>query len=109
MDIARGSTFDFTITLPEEYDISDALEVWVSFGQGKVEKFTKSLNDPDITVSGNLIQVHLSQEDTLALYDGEAQLQTRILTAARESLVQEPIINVNILPIIKDGAIHGGV
>ena len=41
MEIARGSTFDFTITLPEEYDISDAQVIWITFSQGDVEKFTK--------------------------------------------------------------------
>ena len=106
MDIARGSTFDFTISLPEEYDISDAQAIWVTFGQGEKEKFTKQLND--LTVAGNLIQVHLDQSETLSFYDGQAEMQTRILTSANESLVQEPKTKINILPVIKDGIISNG-
>ena len=108
MDIARGSTFDFTISLPEEYDISDAKVVWVSFGQGKHEKFTKDKESEDVIVSGNLIQVHLTQDDTLSFYEGQAEMQTRILTASDESLVQEPKTQITILPIIKDGVISNG-
>ena len=103
MEIARGSTFDFTITLPEEYDISDAQVIWITFSQGDVEKFTKGL--ADVTVAGNAIQVHLTQDDTLSLYDGQAQMQVRILTAADEALVQEPITNIEVLKILKDGKI----
>ena len=105
MEIARGSTFDFTITLPEEYDISDAQVIWITFSQGDVEKFTKGLDDPDVTVAGNAIRVHLTQDDTLSLYDGQAQMQVRILTAADEALVQEPIMNIEVLKILKDGKI----
>lgn len=107
MQIARGSTFDFTISLPETYDISNAKEIWITFAQGNKIKIDKSL--ADVQASGNKISVHLSQEETLSFYSGSAKMQTRILTADDESLVQEPITQIDILDILKDGVIASGV
>ena len=107
MQIARGSTFDFTISLPETYDISNAKEIWITFVQGNKIKIDKSL--ADVQASGNKISVHLSQEETLSFYSGSAKMQTRILTADDESLVQEPITPIEILDILKDGVIASGV
>ena len=103
MQIARGSTFDFTISLPDGYDLSDAKAIWVTLAQCNVEKMTKTLDD--ISVSENKIQVHLNQEDTLSFDPGSAKLQTRILTASDESLVQEPVTTIEILDVLKDGVI----
>lgn len=107
MQIARGSTFDFTISLPEEYDISDAKAIWVTFAQGNKEKLTMTLSS-GLTVNRNKISGHLSQQETLSFYSGSAKMQTRILTAEDESLVQEPITSIEILDILKDGVISDG-
>lgn len=106
MQIARGSTFDFTISLPEEYDISDAKAVWVTFAQGNQEKFTLDLTS--LAIETNKIKGHLTQDDTLSFYSGSAKMQTRILTSADESLVQEPVTDIEILDILKDGVISNG-
>lgn len=106
MQIARGSTFDFTISLPEEYDISNAKAIWVTFAQGNKEKLTITLSS--LTVNRNKISGHLSQQETLSFYSGSAKMQTRILTAEDESLVQEPITSIEILDILKDGVISDG-
>ena len=106
MQIARGSTFDFTISLPEEYDISDAKAVWVTFAQGNQEKFTLDLTS--LTIETNKIKGHLTQDDTLSFYSGSAKMQTRILTSYDESLVQEPVTDIEILDILKDGVISNG-
>lgn len=106
MQIARGSTFDFTISLPEEYDISDAKAVWVTFAQGNQEKFTLDLTT--LVLDHNKIKGHLDQNDTLSFYSGTAKMQTRILTSADEALVQEPITDIEVLDILKDGVISNG-
>lgn len=103
MNIARGSTFDFTINLPDGYDISDAKAIWITFVQYDKEIFTKELSD--VTVEENHIYLKLTQEETLKFIRGSATMQVRILTAEDESLVQQPITQIHICDILKDGVI----
>lgn len=104
MQIARGSTFDFTISLPEEYDISDAKAIWITFVQYDKEVFTKTAPN-DLDVEENHIYCALDQEDTLKFIAGSAKLQVRILTSSDEAIVQEPPTKIIILDILKDGVI----
>ena len=103
MQIARGSTFDFTINLPDGYDISEAKAVWVTFVQYDKEIFTKELKD--VRIELNHIYLHLTQEETLQFISGSATMQVRILTAEDESLVQQPITKIYICDVLKDGVI----
>lgn len=103
LQIARGSTFSFTLSLPEEMDISDAKQVWVTFTQNGKEKINKSIED--VTIDVNKIIVTLTQEETLSLHTGSAEMQTRILTHDDTSLVQYPIIDWEVVPILKEGVI----
>lgn len=103
LQIARGSTFSFTLSLPEEMDISDAKQVWVTFTQNGIEKINKALSDVSIDV--NKITVSLTQNDTLKFHTGSAEMQTRILTHDDESLVQYPTIQWEVVPILKEGEI----
>lgn len=106
MTIARGSTFDFTINLPDGYDISDAKAVWVTFVQYDKEVFTLKYPN-DLDVEQNHIYCHLDQNDTLQfLGNGSAKLQVRILTAEDEAIVQEPPTEIHVLDILKDGVIE---
>lgn len=104
LKIARGSTFSFTLSLPDDYDISDAKQIWVTFVQNGIEKINKQITDVEIEV--NKINVSLSQEETLLLHTGSAKMQTRILTIGDESLVQYPMIEWEVIPILKDGVIE---
>ena len=101
--IARGSTFSFTINLPEDYDISDAKAVWVTFMQSDKEVFTKT--NADLDIDKNHISVALSQEDTLAFHSGHAVMQVRLLLVDDNALVQIPTTKVQIFDILKDGVI----
>lgn len=103
--IARGSTKSFTLNLPEGYDISTAKEVWVTFEQDRKEILTLSLTGGDITVEDNKINVHLTQDNTLIFRTGDALMQTRILTAEDDALVQFPMTPISIVRIAKDGVI----
>ena len=102
--IARGSTFSFTLSLPDDYDISDAKQVWVTFTQNGATKIDKKITDIQIDV--NKIIISLTQSETLSLHTGTAQMQTRILTIGDESLVQYPILNWEVIPILKEGVIE---
>lgn len=102
--IARGSTFSFTLSLPDDYDISNAKQIWVTFTQNGQTKIDKAIEDVQIDV--NRINVSLSQSETLLLHTGNAQMQTRILTNDDESLVQYPMINWEVVPILKEGVIE---
>lgn len=105
MDISIGSTFDFTINFPEEYDLSNAAEVWVTFKQYNSIVMDLTLSHSDFTVSENHINIHLTQQQTNLFQTGEAQMQTRVRMDNEEALVQQPVTDINILGVIKEGVI----
>jgi hypothetical protein len=105
MHIARGSTYGFTINLPDGYDITNAKEIWVTFGQDRKIILDLSLTNHDFEVEENHIICNLSQEQTLEFRTGNAIMQVRILTEDDSSLVQFPPTDVRIIPILKGGVI----
>lgn len=102
--IARGSTFTFTLTLPEEYDITNAKQIWVTFMQKPETKIDKDISD--LTIDENKIIVSLDQAETLSLRSGSATMQTRILMADDKSLVQYPMLTWEVVDVLKDGVIE---
>lgn len=102
--IARGSTFTCTLTLPETYDLTDAQQVWVTFAQNDEELFT--IDKENLTINANVVTVRLSEAQTLSFESGVARMQLRAKTADEECIVQEPITEIKILEILKDGAIE---
>lgn len=101
--IARGSTFSFTIKLPMEYDLTNAKQVWVDFVQSN--KHIIQLEKKDLKVVDHLIMVDLTQDQTLAFNTGSAKMQLRVLTQNDQSLVQEPMTDITVLGILRDGVI----
>ena len=102
--IARGSTFTCTLTLPEAYDLTDAIQVWVTFAQDNKEVFT--LDKEELTIVTNVVTVRLSEAQTLSLVKGTARMQLRAKTSDEECLVQQPITEIKVLDILKDGEIE---
>ena len=71
MSIPRGTTPTFTLTFPEEVDLTEAAHVYVSFrGGATIEK-----SDAELTVSAHTVDVVLSQAETLSLAKGIVQIQ----------------------------------
>lgn len=69
MDVTRGTTEGITIDIPEEIDLNEAQEVWVSFTQNSVVVVDKKLSDESLEIQideeSQMLYFTLSQEDTL--------------------------------------------
>ena len=70
----KGITPTFTFTLPEDVNLSNASSVYVTFADyyGK-ELLTKTGNE--IEVSGNVVNVYLTQDETLGFPTGTVNAQ----------------------------------
>lgn len=68
----KGTTPTFTLTLPQEVDLTTAQNVYVTFEKGKKE-LRKTGND--LVVTAHQVEVYLSQEETLSFPSGDVALQ----------------------------------
>ena len=70
----KGTTPTFTLTLPDGINLEDAANVYVTFTpNGTTGKLRKT--GEDLEISRNVIQVFLSQAETLAFTDQAFKLQ----------------------------------
>lgn len=74
MKVMKGTTPTFTLTLPEDIDLNAADNVYVtlSYMNSGREIFTKE--SEDLVIDGNVIDVFLTQEETLS-FPSAAMLQ----------------------------------
>ena len=73
MSTISGVTPTYTLTLPDDIDLSQASYVYVSFAdKSGVEYFRKT--GSDLTIDANVVQVFLSQTETLQ-FDGMVLIQ----------------------------------
>ena len=74
MKVMKGTTPTFTLTLPEDRDLNAADNVYVtlSYMNSGREIFTKE--SEDLVIDGNVIDVFLTQEETLS-FPSAAMLQ----------------------------------
>ena len=79
MNFTRGTTPTIEITVKNEIDFSQVLQVWVYISQMNKVKVDKEITDVTFDQPNNKMTVTLSQEDTLALKAGEALFQIRLL------------------------------
>lgn len=82
----KGITPTFSLTLPEDIDLGLASNVYVTFGRrGKkiLEKTGSALQIDD-----NVIDVFLTQEETLALPTGEVQIQVNWTYTEADAVVR---------------------
>lgn len=86
--IVQGTTPRHTITLPiPTASVKCVRFIYSQDGQVRVKKATE-----DITMDGNNVSVRLTQEDTFSFStDMRVKLVVRVLTAAGDSLVSDPI------------------
>ena len=78
MSIPRGTTPTFTLTFTD-IDLTQAANVYVTFSQGS-KKLTKRTSE--LTITATTIEVHLSQEETLAFMDSSVEIQVNFTTAS---------------------------
>lgn len=99
----RGTTPTLYLELETELDLSDVTEMWVTFKSPTVE-VTKSLSEVIFDSTTNVITVTLSQEETLKLYNGKADVQVRLKTSTDLAYATD-IAGVEIGRILKEGVI----
>lgn len=104
MQLIRGTTPTIIITVQTEIDLHQVSEVWIYISQQNKVKVNKQLEDTTFDYEERTMTVTLSQDDTLALKEGEALFQIRLLLAngtALATLASE----VEVAPVYKDGVI----
>lgn len=62
----KGTTPTFTLTFPTTVDLDNASEVYVTFSASN-QKQILSKTGEDLVVSDNVIEVYLTQQETLAM------------------------------------------
>lgn len=69
----KGITPTFTLTLPEDIDLSFASHIYVTLGRKGKAILQKT--EEDLGIDANIVSVFLNQEETTALPVGEVQIQ----------------------------------
>jgi hypothetical protein len=96
----RGTTP--TITITTDIDLSNAINLFVTFKQNDRIAFEKTIDD--VTITSKSVVCELTQSDTLALKDGMTRFQIRA-TLADASKVASNIMIASVDEILKGGAI----
>lgn len=99
MTITRGTTPTLTCILPDEIPTGQIAEIWFSIGQEgdsrcrptrSAVKIDRIFSDGGIEMTGNLLAITLSQEETLSLTPKvRAQLGVRILFDSGRAIAAE--------------------
>ena len=83
--LTRGTTPTLIFELP--FDASEAQEIWISFRQGPKLVMNKAITN--LTVEGEKVSVHLTQEETLELCRKDScAIQVRVLTKDGEAMLE---------------------
>jgi hypothetical protein len=90
--MVQATTPTFILTLPDTVDLSQAANIYFSLRQKNVN--IEKSND-DLTVDGQTVSVYLSQEETLQLVSGAAQIQLN-WTYANGSRACSNIVSVQV-------------
>lgn len=99
----RGTTPTLYLELDTELDLSNLAEMWVTFKSPTVE-ITKTLSEVAFDSETNVITVTLSQNETLQLFNGKADVQVRLRTNDDLAYATD-IVDVEIGRILKEGVI----
>ena len=79
MQLIRGTTPTIIITVQTEIDLHEVAEVWIFISQQNKVRVDKQLQDTTFDYEKRTMTVTLSQNDTLALKEGDALFQIRLL------------------------------
>lgn len=106
MIIRRGSTPRITAKVLDDIDLTPITAVWLTISQGATDK--KIVIDKvtsDLTISGKIVSVVLTQEETLSLVAGEmTYIQIRLLDGNEIAYVSQQGY-VSVEDILKEGVI----
>ena len=104
MQLIRGTTPTIVITVQTELDLHQVSQVWIYLSQQNKVKVDKLVSDVEFDYDHRIINVTLSQEDTLALRAGDALFQIRLLLMDDTALATIAS-NVEVIEVYKDGVI----
>ena len=104
MQLIRGTTPTIIITVQTEIDLHQVAEVWIYISQQNKVKVDKQLEDTTFDYAEKTMTVTLSQDDTLALKEGEALFQIRLLLMDGTALATLAS-DVEVAPVYKQGVI----
>lgn len=108
MQLIRGTTPTIVITVQTEIDLHQVSEVWIYISQQNKVRVDKQLVDVTFNYEQRIMSVTLNQDDTLALKEGEALFQIRLLLVDGTALATLAS-KVDVKPIYKPGVIsHEG-
>ncbi len=86
--ISRGTTPTYVLTLPDNVDLTNASLVYVTFADTFYKSFLEKTQD-DITIDHNVVEVFLTQEETLTFPLSEALVQINWITADGKRVATE--------------------
>ena len=72
--ISRGTTPTYKLTLPTDIDLSTATSVYVTFSDTFYNTLLEKTGD-DLDINANIVDVYLTQEETLSFPSGSILLQ----------------------------------
>ena len=104
MQLIRGTTPTIVITVQTEIDLHQVSEVWIYISQQNKVRVDKQLEDVTFDYENRKMTVTLSQDDTLALKEGEALFQIRLLLVDGTALATLAS-KVDVKPVYKPGII----
>lgn len=99
----RGTTPTLYLELETDLELEEVAEMWVTFKTPSVE-VTKTLDEIIIDTETNVVTVTLTQEDTLSLYRGIAEVQVRIRMNSDLAYASE-IAQIDVEKVLKEGVI----
>ena len=72
--ISRGTTPTYKLTLPQDIDLSGASSVYVTFSDTYYKKIIEKTG-AELSIDTNIIEVYLTQAETLAFPTGSVLVQ----------------------------------
>jgi hypothetical protein len=104
MQLIRGTTPTIIITVQTEIDLHQVAEVWIYISQQNKVRVDKQLEDVTFDYDHRKMSVTLTQNDTLALKEGDALFQIRLLLLDGTALATLAS-KVDVKPVYKPGVI----
>lgn len=104
-----GTTPDLAFTFPEEINLDEFTQVWVTFKSTRFcpKKYEKTYYISDVVINNeeHTITVHMTQEDTLAMEGlNSVEVQFRLLGPGTKARATNPL-EIPIERILKGGVI----
>lgn len=100
--IRRGSTPRITCRVPEPIDMESILNIWIYLYQRGDVIVDKLYNDVEKDYENRTLAVTLTQEESLALKEGVANLQVRLYFESGASMPSQEV-QVRVLGVGKGG------